>query len=1038
MMRFISILSTALLLPTMAEAKVYDLADIPTLNEICAGDGFTVQGNLYTCSSSISIPEGAHITNSNPTPQTATIVAYGNVELKGKNNIGSEATPINIKTEGGDFEIIVENTGEPSKIVGNLTSHGLLSIKDTIVFGHVKSAGGSILIKGRSNFVFGDIHALRKVELEQTQVDGDVYADSSSSNMLDTSLLAKDSVVNGNLKSAGNIKLVQAKVCGDLNSEGQHIFSEGGRSQIVGNTSAFATVDFKNIDIFGTNNLTNSVKGNKVTIDAISNVYAPKLAINSFQKATLQDTSICGFVYSAVAIDTVPANYCGFDDADCTYSNQVSKLCPIPEEIPICDITPPTDDDYDLIVSPTDDMALMCGDDLPVFTVKTTNKGEAASAKVVAALSDPKLFSLQMVEGKTEVDENTFISNDEGTLIIKVIPKDIESIALDASYSLTFSLLDDTNKTQDVKFMFTPFMFEAYSVMSGESLDDIKVIAGKEKDVHMRLLACTSGDQPVIASNYNGSPTVNPTITQPKSGKFGDFKLLNDFKNGESEESKLKTYESGQFRVELSDSFQCADYKDCPSSGSVPVTGHFNVSSRPWTLAICDGSTPLASGTSESGEGFIAAGDYFSLSVKPIVWQNKALHTDEVNTSNYCNARVTSNFMMEDAPAASIVLTSSQQTPKATAEQTHTLLRSSNTLKLSHTESENSRYYFSQLVWDEVGSLKIKAQLDTTYLGMTVNTGYRNIGRFYAKYFEAKDAEWQYPEKQDFIYMNQPFEQVTYDVVALNAKEKNIENYVHFNPALRESFYLGELSDYTNRFIPPAANSAVWNLEAGASVGTFTIVKPANHATCENSPCWKKDETDGRYPDGPFNKVKDNTTTKTKIGLAFIKPVDEIHFIDGTHILKEQPDIRFGRLNFKDVGGNQGMTIKVPLDVEVWHNGRFVTHFDDSATTTNGQHHSRTPIWSNSAPDNTKLSGEGTMLAGRTYDIVASQVDSAREQVRFHLDLSDKGNNLPWLKYNWDKKSKAEDNPPTVVTFGIHRGNDRIIYRGEPNFIGMN
>ncbi len=397
-----------------------------------------------------------------------------------------------------------------------------------------------------------------------------------------------------------------------------------------------------------------------------------------------------------------------------------------------------------------------------------------------------------MVEGKTEVDENTFISNDEGTLIIKVIPKDIDSIALDASYSLTFSLLDDTNKTQDVKFMFTPFMFEAYSVMSGESLDDIKVIAGKEKDVHMRLLACTSGDQPVIASNYNGSPTVNPTITQPKSGKFGDFKLLNDFKNGESEESKLKTYESGQFRVELSDSFQCADYKDCPSSGSVPVTGHFNVSSRPWTLAICDGSTPLASGTSESGEGFIAAGDYFSLSVKPIVWQNKALHTDEVNTSNYCNARVTSNFMMEDAPAvpaSSLPVHSKHQ--RQLPSRPHTLLRSSNTLKLSHTENENSRYYFSQLVWDEVGSLKIKAQLDTTYLGMAVNTGYRNIGRFYAKYFEAKDAEWQYPEKQDFIYMNQPFEQVTYDVVYLTPRRKTSKTTCILIPLCARVFTLG-------------------------------------------------------------------------------------------------------------------------------------------------------------------------------------------------------------------------------------------------------
>ena len=132
------------------------------------------------------------------------------------------------------------------------------------------------------------------------------------------------------------------------------------------------------------------------------------------------------------------------------------------------------------------------------------------------------------------------------------------------------------------------------------------------------------------------------------------------------------------------------------------------------------------------------------------------------------------------------------------------------------------------------------------------------------------------------------------------------------------------------------------------------------------------------------------------------------------------------------------MKIKVPLDVEVWQNGRFVTHFEDSATKTNGEHHTRTPIWSNSAPNNTLLSGEGSIIAGRTYGIVASQVDSAREQVRFHLDLSSAGNNLPWLKYNWDKSDADEDNPPTVVTFGIHRGNDRIIYRGEPNFIGMN
>ncbi|WP_404970637.1 DUF6701 domain-containing protein [Vibrio campbellii] len=1034
MMRFFSILSTALLFPVMAEAKVYDLADIATLNEICVGDTFKVQGTTYTCSSAIRIPEGAHIENSTQPQQTATIVAYGNVLLKGQNNIGSETTPINIKTEGANLEIVVENTGQPSQIVGNLTSHGLLSIEDTIVFGDIKSSGGSISLKGQSNFVFGDIHALRKVELEQTQIEGDVYAGSSSSNIVDTSLLAKDSVVNGNLTSNGNIKLVQAKVCGDLQSIGQHISSEGGRNLIVGNTNAFSTVDFKNIDIFGTKNLTDSVKGNKVTIDAISNVYAPELAVNSFQQASLQDTSICGFIYSAVPVATVSKNYCGFDDLDCTYSNQLPKQCPMPDEIPICDITPPTDDDFDLVVTPAEDMALMCGDELPQFTVTTTNNGEMTSAHVLASLSDPNLFTLEMVEGKQKIDENNFISKDDGTLIVKVVPNNIDAIALDANYTLTFTMVDDTNKMQTVQFMFTPYMFEAYAE-DLSSLKEIHVIAGKSQTVDTRLLACATTGEQVIATNYDGKPQITHPLIKPAGGSEGNFSYSADFKDGLSSHG-LITNESGLFSVKMSDRFECSGFAECPDEGSVYVEGTFDVKSRPWTLAICDGSTALASGTSKSGPGFIAAGEHFSLTVKPIIWQSGGSVTDEVNTKSYCNADVTHNFMLEDAPAASIVISSKQKTPTETANQSEKLLESTLSLTRSHTESENSQYTFSGLYWEEVGSLKIKASLSGQYLDMTVNTGFRNVGRFYAKYFKVREAEWKYPTKQNFIYMNQPFEEVRYDVIALNAKKQDIENYVYFNASLREHFHLGELSDYVDRFIPPAAHSVEWNLVGDASVGSFTIKKASGNATCDNSPCWEKDETDGQYPDGPFNK--DSKSTQSEIGLTHTNVVDEIHFFDDRHILEQQPDIRFGRLNFKDVGGNQGMTIKVPLDVEVWQNGRFVTHFEDSATKTNGEHHTSTPIWSNSAPNNTLLSGEGSIIAGRTYGIVASQVDSAREQVRFHLDLSSAGNNLPWLKYNWDKSDADEDNPPTVVTFGIHRGNDRIIYRGEPNFIGMN
>ncbi|GAK21735.1 MSHA biogenesis protein MshQ [Vibrio sp. JCM 19052] len=39
----------------------------------------------------------------------------------------------------------------------------------------------------------------------------------------------------------------------------------------------------------------------------------------------------------------------------------------------------------------------MCGDELPQFTVTTTNNGEVTSAQVLASLSHPDLFTLEMV-----------------------------------------------------------------------------------------------------------------------------------------------------------------------------------------------------------------------------------------------------------------------------------------------------------------------------------------------------------------------------------------------------------------------------------------------------------------------------------------------------------------------------------------------------------------------------------------------------------------------------------------------------------------
>ncbi len=989
-MRFISLLGTALLFPVYGQAKVYDLADITSLNEICYQSSFTKTGRTLYCPTSILLPHGSSIVSSLPGASHSILKSFSSITLLGNNTIGSPEKKINLQSlsVGVNSQNNLGDNAEYSLIYGSVDSQYSVVLENTLIDGMVDSVGGMVTTVGDYN------------------------------------------VINGKVSGSSTVTLNNTNVCGGVESIGHEISINASSNFIVGNINSHSTIELSGADVYGTINS----QGESGLFDlGSSSIFAKKEAISSFHATSIQNGTICGTINAHEENIRNVDRYCGISEPNCSYVTP-SRACPVPDIIPNCTIERPTEDDFDLVVTPTEDMALMCGDELPQFTVTTTNNGEVTSAQVLASLSHPDLFTLEMVEGKQKIDDSNFISKDDGTLVVKVIPNDIDAISLDSNYTLSFTMIDDMNKAQTVQFMFTPYMFEAYAD-DLSSLDEIHVVAGKSETVKTRLLACAATGEQIIATNYDGTPQVTHPLIKPVGGNEGNFSYSAEFKNGLSSHG-LITNESGLFSVRLSDTFECTGFQECPDEGSVKVEGTFNVKSRPWTLAICDGSTTLASGTSESGPGFIAAGEHFSLTVKPIVWQNGGSLSGEVNTTSYCSADVTHNFMLEDAPAASIVLSSKQKTPTETASQTRKLLESNSSLTRSHTESENSQYTFSDLYWEEVGSLKIKAKLDSQYLDMTVNTGYRNVGRFYAKYFKAREAKWTYPTKQDFIYMNQPFERVSYDVVALNAKKEDIQNYVHFNASLREHFHLGELSNYVDRFIPPAANSVEWNLVGDASVGSFTIEKATGNPSCDNSPCWEKDETDGNYPDGPFNK--DSNSTKSKIGLAFVEEVDEIGFYDDLHILKQQPDIRFGRLNFKDVGGNQGMTIKVPLDVEVWQDGRFVTHFEDSTTTANGEHHTRTPIWSNSPADNTLLSGEGTMLAGRTYDIVASQVDSAREQVRFHLDLSSTGNNLPWLKYNWDKSDADEDNPPTVVTFGIHRGNDRIIYRGEPNFIGMN
>ncbi|WP_349019246.1 DUF6701 domain-containing protein, partial [Vibrio crassostreae] len=123
----------------------------------------------------------------------------------------------------------------------------------------------------------------------------------------------------------------------------------------------------------------------------------------------------------------------------------------------------------------------------------------------------------------------------------------------------------------------------------------------------------------------------------------------------------------------------------------------------------------------------------------------------------------------------------------------------------------------------------------------------------------------------------------------------------------------------------------------------------------------------------------------------------------------------------------------------------------------NGANTCKQVIWHSEGAATTlaSLNGSGNVDEGEE-EVTANQntpagTDSPREQVRLWLRMDDSepskktGENdiscsgsdqdQPWLRYNW--RQLGDEDPSTVVTFGIYRGNDRVIYRGESGLTGQ-
>ncbi|MDF5575188.1 MSHA biogenesis protein MshQ [Vibrio parahaemolyticus] len=694
-------------------------------------------------------------------------------------------------------------------------------------------------------------------------------------------------------------------------------------------------------------------------------------------------------------------------------------------------------DNYEVTLSPATQYALMCGTEQPSFEIETKNDGYAESTGVtVQVYPDADKFSVEVADSTGTGTYPSFttsnVSSKLGKLKLQVTVTDQNGIELNDEYTLKVTVDNDPSKTQTSTFKFVPFKFD---------VDDQTIVAGKNYQIETRVLACSDGQQTVVKS-YTGSPSVQLEIETPADGRSDESLLTYEPKFIDPEQGKtsdtFKLMESGLYTIKLEDAnFTCdPQYSDgCPiapdeekgEQESVVLNGLFSVKSRPWKIAACNivaknsGKTNPA--TQATGDGFIASAESFNVTYKPVV------HSDSRgNATNVCEYPLTQNYFSDSNTAAPLDAEFSVLYPSG-GDIANLDPSKGSSLDFSSEEAKAGKAV--EYAWDDVGALNLKTK--ATYLGEKLDEYDVTVGRFYPKYFKVVDSSWTYPDELSFVYMNQPFDGVEFSVEALNANKAAIKNYADF--ATKAEFNLDDIDDYSARFDAPDFGAGDWSNESDKSIGDFSI---GNSGQCIGSACWNKD-LGGNYPDGPFNSVIG--TDKSQIGLIYTYNADPVEFItdgDSNSRLVKQPDIRFGRVDLDDVGGNQGSTLHVPLRVEYWNGSRFIANPNDNQTEVTGVKAAQQHIWptDQSAKDVTLGEG-GIVTSGSSRSVTATQAEPYRQQTRVWLDLDDSANGLPWLKYNWDNKNAGEENPSSVVTFGIHRGNDRVIYRGEPGLTGQ-
>ena len=365
----------------------------------------------------------------------------------------------------------------------------------------------------------------------------------------------------------------------------------------------------------------------------------------------------------------------------------------------------------------------------------------------------------------------------------------------------------------------------------------------------------------------------------------------------------------------------------------------------------------------------------------------------------------------------------------------------------------NGTYSFNAANYSEVGLINLEAQ-DRNYgsSGIVIPSTAINIGRFIPKYFEQTIADngalvatcgfnvsfhaysGQRNESNTSLgaitYLNNPVLEIT----ARNAQGNITQNYYQDSQGSANDFMKLRVSDIA--VVAPSADGNARGLDNNLLPLTSNMVLgtlsqndltdlPNISALPRGVLHYQFSASDHYYYNRSANALVDPFVADIDFQISSIFDTDNVGATTTTAASPMGVEIRFGRMVLENSFGPETENLSQQIQLEHFDSGRFRLSNDNNCQSVDAGRITLSNITLN--PNSSSvLGGLSSVIAGRSSAIEYSAVGEGNTgQMGVNYDAFD------WLEYDWSGNGMFDDDPSAVITFGIYRGDERLLHWRE-------